>query len=127
MLAFPPEPTNSTFQQHLPQALAARAAIGTHGDGQPVPGKWHLYPELSPDGLWTTPTDLARFAIEIALEHGGANHILSQSVAREMLTVQCHDDPVQRGWHLRWGLVSATKITRRYSGTTGATTVLDPF
>jgi CubicO group peptidase (beta-lactamase class C family) len=90
--------TNSTFQQHLPQALAARAATGTHGDGQPVPGKWHLYPDLSPDGLWTTPTDLAKFAIEIALsEHGGANHILSQPVAREMLTVQCHDDPGSAG------------------------------
>jgi len=89
---------NSTFQQHLPQALAARAATGTHGDGQAVPGKWHLYPELSPDGLWTTPTDLAKFAIEIALsEHGRANHILSQPVAREMLTVQCHDDPGSAG------------------------------
>jgi CubicO group peptidase (beta-lactamase class C family) len=86
--------TNSTFQQHLPPALAARAATGTRGDGQAVAGKWHLYPELAPDGLWTTPTDLAKFAIEIALsEHGNANHILSQPVAREMLTVQCHDEP----------------------------------
>jgi len=85
--------TSSTFQQHLPPAFAARAATGTHGNGQSVPGKWHLYPELAPDGLWTTPTDLAKFAIEIALsEHGNANHILSQPVAREMLTVQCHDE-----------------------------------
>lgn len=90
--------TNSTFQQHLPPALAARAATGTHGNGQAVAGKWHLYPELAPDGLWSTPTDLAKFAIEIALsEHGKANHILSQPVAREMLTVQCHDVPGDAG------------------------------
>jgi CubicO group peptidase (beta-lactamase class C family) len=90
--------TNSTFEQHLPPALAGRAATGTHGDGQAVAGKWHLYPELAPDGLWTTPTDLAKFAIEIALsEHGKANHILSQSVAREMLTAQCHDAPGDTG------------------------------
>jgi CubicO group peptidase (beta-lactamase class C family) len=90
--------TNSTFQQHLPRALAARAATGTRGDGQPVPGRWHLYPELSPDGLWSTPSDLARFAIEIALSaHGVANRVLSQPVAREMLTVQCHDVPSSAG------------------------------
>jgi CubicO group peptidase (beta-lactamase class C family) len=86
--------TESTFQQQLPPALAALAATGTHRDGLAIAGQWRLYPELAPDGLWTTPTDLAKFAIEIALSaHGKANHILSQSTVREMLTVQCHDDP----------------------------------
>jgi CubicO group peptidase (beta-lactamase class C family) len=85
---------DSTFQQHLPPALAARAATGTHRNGGSLPGKWHVFPELAPDGLWSTPTDLAKFAIEIALsEHSSANHILSQPTVREMLTVQCHDDP----------------------------------
>ena len=38
-------------------------------------------------GLWTTPTDLATFAIEIALsKQGKANHILSQEMTNEMLT-----------------------------------------
>ena len=84
---------NSTFQQELPAALAARAATGTHTDGTAVPGSWHIYPELAPDGLWSTPEDLAKFAIEIALsEHGRSNHILSKQMAREMLTVQCNDD-----------------------------------
>jgi CubicO group peptidase (beta-lactamase class C family) len=85
---------DSTFQQHLPPALAARVATGTHRNGESLPGKWHLYPELAPDGLWSTPTDLAKFAIEISLsEHGSSNRILSQPTVREMLTVQCHDDP----------------------------------
>jgi|SRR5271166_2745521 len=38
-------------------------------------------------GLWTTPTDLAKFAIEIALsKHGKANHVLSEKMTDTMLT-----------------------------------------
>ncbi len=84
----------STFQQDLPPALAARAATGTDGDGKSLPGNWRLFPELAPDGLWTTPSDLARFALEIARSaRDSANHILSRATVREMLTVQCRDDP----------------------------------
>jgi CubicO group peptidase (beta-lactamase class C family) len=86
--------TDSTFDQPLPASLAAHAATATHQDGKALPGNWHVYPELAPDGLWTTPTDLAKFAIEIALsKKGAANHILSKSTVDEMLTVQCHDNP----------------------------------
>jgi CubicO group peptidase (beta-lactamase class C family) len=91
---------SSTFEQSLPPALAARAATGTHSDGSAVPGKWLLYPELAPDGLWTTPSDLARFGIELSLSREGkANHILSQAMTRQMLTPQCHDVPGDPGWH----------------------------
>jgi CubicO group peptidase (beta-lactamase class C family) len=38
-------------------------------------------------GLWTTPSDLARFAIEIALsKQGQSNRVLSQKMTQEMLT-----------------------------------------
>jgi tetratricopeptide (TPR) repeat protein len=38
-------------------------------------------------GLWTTPTDLSKFAIEIALsKNGKSNHVLSQEMTRQMLT-----------------------------------------
>jgi tetratricopeptide (TPR) repeat protein len=38
-------------------------------------------------GLWTTPTDLAKFAIEIALsKQGKSNHVLSEKMTKEMLT-----------------------------------------
>ncbi|MBE1160901.1 serine hydrolase [Dyella acidiphila] len=90
--------TSSSFDQNLPPALAARAASGTHADGTMVPGKWHIYPELAPDGLWTTPSDLARFGIEIAKSREGqANHILSTAMTREMLKPQCHDTPGDAG------------------------------
>lgn len=90
--------TSSTFALKLPPALAARAATGTIGSGQAVPGKWHVYPEQAPAGLWTTADDLARFAIEVSLSRDGkANHILSQAMTREMLTPQCHDAPGDAG------------------------------
>jgi len=89
---------SSTFQQSLPAAFAQRAATGTHADGVAVAGKWHIYPELAPDGLWTTTSDLARFGIELSLSRDGkANHILSQAMTKQMLTPQCHDAPGDAG------------------------------
>src|SRR5437588_1761548 len=38
-------------------------------------------------GLWTTPTDLSKFAIEIALSRNGkSNHVLTGEMTRQMLT-----------------------------------------
>ncbi|MBZ5683937.1 MAG: serine hydrolase [Acidobacteriia bacterium] len=79
--------TDSSYEQSLPPARAAMTAGGAYGDGKPVHGKWHIYPEMAAAGLWTTPTDLAKFAIEIALsKQGKANHILSKKMTQEMLT-----------------------------------------
>jgi CubicO group peptidase (beta-lactamase class C family)/predicted transcriptional regulator YdeE len=79
--------TDSSYEQPLPPARAALTAAGAYSDGKTVHGKWHIYPEMAAAGLWTTPTDLAKFAIEIALsKQGKANHILSQKMTQEMLT-----------------------------------------
>jgi CubicO group peptidase (beta-lactamase class C family) len=81
--------TDSTYEQPLPAARASLTATGTRGGGQSVEGRWHIYPEMAAAGLWTTPTDLAKFAIEIALsKQGKANHVLSQKSVQEMLTPQ---------------------------------------
>jgi len=78
---------NSSYSQPLPRDWAEHTAAGTHTDGTTVHGRWHIYPEMAAAGLWTTPTDLAKFAIEIALsKQGKANHVLSQSMTNEMLT-----------------------------------------
>jgi CubicO group peptidase (beta-lactamase class C family) len=91
--------SDSTYQQPLPADRAARAASGTYADGKVVRGKWHVYPEMAAAGLWTTPSDLARFAIEIALsKQGKANHVLSEKMTREMLTPQI--DEVGLGFFL---------------------------
>jgi CubicO group peptidase (beta-lactamase class C family) len=81
--------SDSTYEQPLPLARAARAASGTEIDGTVVPGKWHIYPEMAAAGLWTTPTDLAKFGIETALsKQGKANHVLSEGMTRERLNPQ---------------------------------------
>jgi CubicO group peptidase (beta-lactamase class C family) len=78
---------DSSYNQPLPEAWATRTAGGTYRDGKEVHGRWHIYPEMAAAGLWTTPTDLAMFAIEIALsKQGKANHVLSQKMTTEMLT-----------------------------------------
>jgi CubicO group peptidase (beta-lactamase class C family)/predicted transcriptional regulator YdeE len=79
--------TDSSYEQPLPPARAAKTAVGGYADGKPVLGKWHIYPEMAAAGLWTTPTDLAKFAIEIALsKQGKSDRILSQKTTEEMLT-----------------------------------------
>jgi CubicO group peptidase (beta-lactamase class C family) len=81
--------SDSSYEQPLPGARAALSAGGARQDGQPVHGKWHVYPEMAAAGLWTTPTDLAKFAIEIALsKQGKSNKVLTQKTTQEMLTLQ---------------------------------------
>lgn len=87
--------THSTFQQPLPAARLAEAAMPYYPNGQPVPGGPHTYPEMAPAGLWTTPSDLARFAIEVQRSLAGKpDRVLSPATARQMLT------PVKNHWGL---------------------------
>ena len=81
------EMTQSGYDQPLPAARAALAATGTNADGTPVHGGSYIYPEQAPAGLWTTPTDLAKFAIEIARSRNGqSNTVLSEAMTTTMLT-----------------------------------------
>ena len=79
--------TRSTYEQPLPKSRMDEVATPYRGDGQPVPGGPHVYPEMAPAGLWTTPSDLARYAIEVQKSLAGkANHVLSAAMVRQMLT-----------------------------------------
>lgn len=81
--------SDSTFVQPLPQPLQERAAWGFDVHGAPNPQGWRAYPEMAATGLWTTPTDLARFAIEVqATNAGRSTRLLSQALIREALTRQ---------------------------------------
>jgi CubicO group peptidase (beta-lactamase class C family) len=42
---------HSTFAQSLPKANSTRAATAHRSNGKPVPGRWHIYPELATAGL----------------------------------------------------------------------------
>jgi CubicO group peptidase (beta-lactamase class C family) len=80
---------HSTFEQPLPAALAAKAATATRASGERVEGGWHVYPEMAAAGLWTTPSDLARIAIEVSKARAGKSKtVLSQKMAKQMLTKQ---------------------------------------
>ncbi|HXB68369.1 MAG TPA: serine hydrolase [Candidatus Acidoferrales bacterium] len=77
----------STYQQPLPKDRLSEVAMPYRGDGQPVPGGPHVYPEMAPAGLWTTPSDLARYAIEVQRSLTGAsNRVLSAAMVHQMLT-----------------------------------------
>jgi CubicO group peptidase (beta-lactamase class C family) len=75
--------TRSTYEQPLPKGRMAEVAMPYRQDGQPVPGGPHVYPEMAPAGLWTTPSDLARNAIEVQQALAGTtDRVLSAAMAR---------------------------------------------
>jgi CubicO group peptidase (beta-lactamase class C family) len=86
---------NSTFEQPFPAALQGRVAVPVDEKGTPIQGGPHIYPEMAAAGLWTTPTDLAKWLIEVQQSlAGSANHVLSPAMTRTMLT------PVKGGYGL---------------------------
>jgi CubicO group peptidase (beta-lactamase class C family) len=92
--------SSSTFSQPLPEARLSEAAAAHGPDGTVVPGKFHVYPELAAAGLWTTPTDLARFAIEHQLSlQGKSNMVLSPESEEKMMTPYIGD-----GYGLGFGI-----------------------
>ena len=90
---------SSTFEQPLPSILHGRAAVGHTSDGTPMQGRWHTLVEQATGGLWTTPRDLASFAIRIWNSyHGKSDSLLSRRMAHEMLTRWVDDFGL--GWYL---------------------------
>ena len=81
--------TSMTYQQPMPVNLRARAATQHGVNGQPLPGKRLIAPFTAAGGMWTTPSDLARIAIEIMRAYGGdSGRFISPQMARQMLTPQ---------------------------------------
>ncbi len=79
--------SNSTYSQPLPPDWRKKAATGYRANGSEVEGKIHVYPEMAAAGLWTTPTDLAKFAIEMQLSLAGkSNKVLSKQSVDVMTT-----------------------------------------
>jgi CubicO group peptidase (beta-lactamase class C family) len=79
--------TRSSFVQPLSAEHDRNAARAHDREGAAMGAKWHVYPEMAAAGLWTTPTDLARFAIEVQKSaRGESNRVLDRATVREMLT-----------------------------------------
>lgn len=83
----PLDMNNSTFEQPLSKLRDQNAARAHDKKGEAMNTKWHVYPELAAAGLWTTPTDLATFLIEVQQSvHDRSNLMLKQSTVQEMLS-----------------------------------------
>jgi CubicO group peptidase (beta-lactamase class C family) len=92
--------THSTYAQPLPESRHAQAATAYPWKAQPVPGRWHVYPEMAAAGLWTTPSDLARVGLEVGRAARGESTFLPRELARQMLTRQVSKSDVGLGFFL---------------------------
>ncbi|WP_428654222.1 serine hydrolase domain-containing protein [Runella sp.] len=86
---------HSSYEQPLSTQFSAFSSTGYRANGKAVKGEWHTYPEMAAAGLWTTPSDLARYIIEVQESlQDKSNKVISKSMTEQMLTK--HLD--------RWGL-----------------------
>lgn len=77
---------NSFYTNTTSKSKLKLLATGYNGDKE-VTMKYHIYPEKAAAGLWTNPTELAKFVIEIQKSLlGKSNKILTQRMTGLMLT-----------------------------------------
>ncbi len=100
---------HTTFGQPLPKDLLTLTAAGHDSNGERLAGKWRVFPEMAAAGMWTTPSDLARLAIEVQKARAGeSKKFLSAAIINQMLATQSGD----------WGLgfaVEGAGHTARFS------------
>ena len=90
--------THSTYSQPLPKEKFSDVALGYNNYNLQIPGGYNVYPELSAAGLWTTPSDLARFGIEVMKALKGESKRLEKKTAELMTTKAYEDSPCGLGF-----------------------------
>ncbi len=86
---------HSTYMQPLNKELHHNVSAAYNSRGEMVDGLWHNYPERAAAGLWTTPSDLSKYCIEIQdILSKKKNGVLSYEIVVQMLT------KYQNGWGL---------------------------
>lgn len=89
--------THSSYTQPPPAGVRKQLAAAYNANA-PVPGKYNIYPEQAPDGLWTTPEDLGHFIIEVQNSLAGrSNKVLSKEMTTTMLTPVLEKAPTALG------------------------------
>lgn len=79
---------HSTFSQPLPSSYHKSASAAYDNTGSLIEGVWHHYPEKAAAGLWTTPSDLARYIIAMQeIKAGKKDGLLLPATVSEMLTL----------------------------------------
>ncbi len=83
--------THSTYSQPLPENKLNEIACGYNHHNLQLPGGYNIMPELSAAGLWTTPSNLARFGIEIMKALKSESIFLEQKMA-ELMTTNAYEN-----------------------------------
>ncbi len=84
--------TNSSYNQ--PPAVSQRKnlATGYKSNGNEVPGKYFVYPEKAAAGLWTTPTDICKYILEMQQAYQGkSSKVLNQEMVKLHVTPYKND------------------------------------
>lgn len=79
---------NSTYKQPLPDEKLNDCVTGHYSNYEKVPGNFRVYPEIAAAGLWTTPTDLAKFGLAIQKGLLSDGPWLKKETLYEMVTEQ---------------------------------------
>lgn len=85
MVLQPAGMNRSLFALQLPDSLQTRFA---KSNGNAANGGYNVYPEQAAAGLWTTPSDLAAFMINVGNSYREGKGILQQNTVKEMFTKQ---------------------------------------
>ncbi|AXY73406.1 class A beta-lactamase-related serine hydrolase [Paraflavitalea soli] len=78
--------THSTYTLPLPARFDTLVAKGYDDNKKQVEGGYHVFPEMAATGLWSTPSDLARFMLNIGNAYRGGDGLLKQATVQTMLT-----------------------------------------
>lgn len=78
---------NSTFGQPI-QSKFTKQSSWAYSSASWFKGMPYIYPQQAAAGLYSTPTDLAKFFIDIQKSYIGKGKVLSESITRLMLSPQ---------------------------------------
>lgn len=79
--------TSSTFQHHLPKDLKQRASAAFDSQGKMFSVIYNDYPEKAAAGLWTTPSDILRYAAHMqAIMQGKQDGVLKRLTLERMFS-----------------------------------------
>ena len=78
---------NATFEQPVPSKFTKQSSWAYSGASW-FKGMPYVYPQQAAAGLYTTPTDLAKFFIDVQQSYLGKGKILSQTTTKKMLSAQ---------------------------------------
>jgi CubicO group peptidase (beta-lactamase class C family) len=84
--------TNSSYNQPPAVSQQKNLATGYKTNGNEVPGKYFIYPEKAAAGLWTTPTDICKYIVEMQLAYQGkSSKVLNQEMVKLHVTPYKND------------------------------------